>query len=237
MGDEYEMWEMGDLTLYPEVSVRGVGQTAAAEILDRTNIWNGINRVIKDQNAYGSMNQMLGLVGFNTTQVDGYNTKFGIPLKTKTAVAIVSQHNLTASDLLMEFSENSIVIPAQMIQDFEIEPKELDMLLLDVSPLNMDTVTIAVRANLTQVEVPLVYGTVGSCFVVSNAGEIDTNRLLPADAASRSPTSNISLVIWRVLLATVELRLSTSPGTVKFPSSAAARPNIPQTRAISVLIR
>jgi hypothetical protein len=123
------------------------------------------------------------MLGINTRQMDGYNKKFGIVLNRQTAIPIDVTQNLEASDTNTLFDAERQQCSQELTEVFGADLEELDMLLFDAVPQDVDVnmeiskeSIVVVQNSSGQPRKDELYGVVGACtpvydIVVVGGGE------------------------------------------------------------------
>jgi predicted chitinase len=149
-------------------TVRGIhGNTSADEMRNRNSHLADANKVISNQNAYVNLNTMLSALGIHAWQSEGYNTKFGLALNSQTPVSITGSKNLEAAGVLPLNDDAQNPALQTLVDDFNVNLEELDMLLFDALPQEAPVVIVA-QAK-TQTRSDGLYGVVGSCVAVARS--------------------------------------------------------------------
>jgi hypothetical protein len=93
-----------------------------------------VNDVIYDQNAYGNMADILKSLGINSKNAKDYSARFGVTLTKRTAQEIepASGNNLRAEGEIEVPKSSAGSQVEQLHEDFGIQPREVDMLILDM---------------------------------------------------------------------------------------------------------
>ena len=118
------------------IVVHGAG---AGDVGIRSDNWrNQIKPIVSDTNSFGNIRNLIKSIGFNATNANGYQDKFGVQLNKRVPIKIatINGQNLESSSLSThsEVLEQSDILTDWMSQlSDDVNAKEVDMLVLDHS--------------------------------------------------------------------------------------------------------
>ena len=143
----------------------------------RVGTWNSIGKVIYDQNAYGNMSEVLKALGVTTHVSKNYNTQFGITLNTRNAKKIepAGSNRLEAETIPESSLGPSQPVLTQIQAEFDIQPGEIDMLIMDTPNIPPETPNIMWMENVSA-RLDNSISTVGVCHLSPMANQMNPKQ-------------------------------------------------------------
>jgi hypothetical protein len=137
----------------------------------------GLSPIVHDQNAYGNMSEVLKAIGITTKTAKDYNTQFGISLNKRSPQEVVPAgvHLLMADTSTAITPESTQAQLNQLQADFNIQPGEVNMLIMDMPGVPPQQAPI-IMAQAAQPSTKELYGTVGVCYLTSKVNQIDPEK-------------------------------------------------------------